>query len=134
MSLSADLRAFILDDVDCLPLLRDRVHQDTIPQEHATYPRVWYQRRGRESTHCLDDTGGPYKHTYDLEVIAETPESRDAVADALWGRLDGYAGDLGSHRAQGVFVEDQDEDYVPKAIAADAGLFVAAMSVVIWTD
>lgn len=134
MSASEDLRSFLLADTAVAALVIDRIEQDKIDQELTTdFPRVWYQRVGRASDKCLDGASGPKQHRFDLEVIAESAESCESVADAIWSRLDGYRGSFGDGQALGVFVEDQDDDYVPRN-ASDLGLHIASLSVAVWAS
>jgi hypothetical protein len=104
------------------------VEQNTIRQD-APSPRIWYQRNQQSEDLDVDGTGGLVESTWDIEVHSESPDGQSLdIADVLKARLHGHKGAFGDQSVQGVFVEDHDDDYLPKGVASEDGLYVAALS------
>lgn len=104
------------------------VEQNTI-REDAPSPRIWFQRNQQGEDLDLAAAGGLVESTWDIEVHSETSadETLD-ITDALKTRLHGHLGAMGTQTVQGVFVEDHDDDYLPKGDASEDGLHVSALS------
>lgn len=129
-----DLIAYLVANSGVNNLVGNRVHANRVP-ETSKYPLIWLARGGKQRDKDLEGQGGITRHLFDLECISPQLEQSLDVADAVDSTdcLAGHRGTLGSRRVQGVFVEDQDEEYVPRGNADDEGLFVAALQVTIWS-
>lgn len=128
MSIGLDLRSFILGSTVAAELLGSRCHYNHLPQG-SSYPHVWFRKAGDNEELTLDGVGGLHDAMFDLEVAGASEASAQAVADAIHPRLHGYKGALGGARCQGMFVSDQDDDYVPFTNQSDRGVHVIAHSV-----
>ena len=107
------------------------VEQNTIRQEAPT-PRIWYQRDSEREETDLSGEGGLVESQWNIEVHSTSDDARFDIADALKTRMNGYYGPFGSRTVQGVFIEDHDDDYIPRGIGSEEGFYVAALSARIW--
>lgn len=90
---------------------------------------IYLRRSGFRDERCLGESGDPaFSHLYDVEVIAENDEEADAIAD-LVRALDGTSGTFGGRTIQGIFVNDQSDDYEPRAVGSDLGWHIPAFTV-----
>lgn len=131
-SVTEDLIAFLLSDADVTHLVGQRVHANHVP-EKSSYPHIWLARSGKEKDRDLDGQGGITRHLFDLECISPDLGDAQDVADAVDDRLAGHRGTFGTRRVQGVFLDDQDDDYIPRGTGGDDGLMVVAQQVTIWS-
>ena len=141
MSLGEDLRSFLVGSTG-IAAASTRwsiagpgvVEQNTLRQE-APDPRIWFQRAGQETEHLLDTTEGLTSSTWDIEVHSSLDAERFTIADAIKARLDGYQGTLGSTSRSAAsvvaFVEDHDDEYIPRGVASEESLYVAALRAII---
>lgn len=108
-----------------------RAHSGKIPKNQANrFPRLFIERVGKNQQADLDGTKGSYvEDLFDLEIISNTSSDILVLTDCLWDDIDCYFGLIStSYRVKGMFLEDQDDDYIPKGIGGDFGLDVAAFS------
>ena len=131
-TIAEDLRTFLLVDQDITALVDGRVHQAKMP-EQSRYPAVWFARAGRNEPLDLDGTGGLTQHRFDLECLSTDLAQAEDLADATWSYLHGHRGTFGTRSVQGVFLSDQDEDYIPRGAAGDDGIHAVAIAAVIWS-
>lgn len=104
--------------------------QQNLTSENVTIePRIWFQRQSGNTELFLNGTPAIKETVYTVEVIGKTLVNVRNVADAVTVALHGYRGAMGSGFAQGIFVQDADDDYVAQAIDADTGEHVMAFSV-----
>lgn len=102
------------------------VEQNTV-REQAPDPRIWFQREREETDWYLDADEGLTESTWNIEVHSSIDSERFAIADAIKSVLDGQYGTFGSRTVQSCFVEDHDDDYVPRGVASEEGVYVAAL-------
>lgn len=116
-------------------VIGNRCHQNVIPQRGGnTFPRVWYQRIGREEQVDLDGTrGGLMSSRYDVECHSTAIDQAIDVADSIRTALSGKYGTFGGASVKGCFVEDHDDTYIPRGIGDDHGVHVSALQLVIWS-
>ncbi len=133
MSVGESLINHLNDDGDVSSLVNDRVSQGAV-NENETNPRIWIGRTSRDNEIDLGG-GGFVTDTFDLEIVATHSSTNDGVsealeiADAVRASLHGLHGDLYDRGVMGVFVDDQTDDYVPKAIDSPDGVYVSALSI-----
>lgn len=127
-----DLLQHLTDNVEVRALVDLRVHAHHVP-ERSLYPFIWLSRSGRETDRDHDGQGGLTRHDYDIEAVSDDQAEAEDVADAVHDALAGHRGTFGARDVQGVFVEDQDDDYVPRGTGGDDGLLVVAQRVTIWS-
>ena len=129
-----DLITFLNDDVDVTDLVDSRISQGAV-NESDTCPRVWVGRASREDELDCGAVGGMVVENFDIECVSIHSSTNDGVseslgvADAIRDAMHGHKGDFGSTTVSGVFVDDQNDDYIPKAIDSPDGYYVTALSV-----
>lgn len=126
MSLDTDLRTEI---ISASTTLGTRVHQNFVSQQQAkTLPRCWFGRSSTDDVLDLDGTRGALIETqFDVEVIDDDADGAITAANAIRTTLNGKYGNFGASTIKGCFVEDQDDQYVPRGTGEDAGLHVTAL-------
>lgn len=132
-SVGEDLIAFLIDDPTVTNLVGRRVHANHVPQK-SKYPLIWLARSGKEKDRDMDGQGGLTRHLYDLECISPDLGEAEDVADAVDDRLAGHRGTFGARTVQGVFIEDQDDEYIPRGTGGDDGLMTVAQQITIWSN
>jgi hypothetical protein len=92
-------------------------------------PRIWYQRSEESDEVDLGGTGGICESSWDLEVIDDNLATPQRIAKVARRFLNGKRGTMGStaFSVQGIFVEDHNDDYIPRGVGADSGEYVAAL-------
>lgn len=135
-SIGEDLRTFIIGSTGIathFPAIGKIgvVEQNKI-REDAPDPRIWFQRDRENEQTDLAGEGGLVESQWNIEVHSNDDDKRFEIMDAVKRRLNGYGGVFGSRAVQGVFVEDHDDDYFPRGVGTEAGLYVAAISATIW--
>jgi hypothetical protein len=128
-----NLRAVLLADSAVAAIVSTRVHQSVVP-ESVEAPYVWFTRDRSDGPRCLDN--GVARNTeqqFSIECIAEDLSTSQTLADAVSAALDGKRGTFGDDTVQGVFVDDQTDDYIPRGVSSDDGAFVAALQVRIFS-
>jgi hypothetical protein len=125
-----NLRAFLIADSGVTALVGARVHQNHAPQKYDR-PFVWLRLRGTENLDKLDDAVGaePFRLFYDLECVSPSVAQAASLASTIKSILHNYRGAMGSGSVRGAFVQDHDDDYVPRSVDGDNGLHVAALDV-----
>lgn len=127
-SVGVDFCKFLKANTNIAAKVGRHVYHRHVPQP-APAQFIYLKRTSFRHERCLGDTGDPaFSHTFAVEVIAENEEEADELADLIRG-LDGASGTFGGRTIQGMFVEDQDDDYEPKAIGSDLGWHIPAFSV-----
>lgn len=100
--------------------------------EQPPRPRVWMQRRRENEELDLSGNGGLVESTWDLEIISTDHSDRYSITNAIKRRLNGHEGTMGTRTVQGIFVEDHDDDYLPRGLAGEDAFYLSALSATIW--
>lgn len=136
--IAEDLIAFLAADATIAGLVTDAdgdvgVHHNIVPQD-SEFPLVWLRRASRENERTLDAAVGddPDSVRFDIECYGDDLDEAMSLAAAVTARLDNYRGAYGTRTAQGMFVEDASDDYVPRGIMGDESIHFAALSVQIF--
>jgi hypothetical protein len=126
MSAGPNLRTFLLTDRSIVAAVGTRVHQQKVPETPATI-YIWYARAGSDAERTLDQATGtqPFQLDYDVEVIGQTLSEVEAVSEYITA-LDCSRGTFGSGTIQLLAVDSAGDDYVPRGLYADEGLFINA--------
>lgn len=127
MTAPANLRTLIVSSTAVTALVSTRCHYNHVPQASAR-PNIWFRIGSDTEERTLDAVGGLHEANGDIECVATSEGSAQAVADAVKTKLDGYKGAMGSLTAQGIWLRDKDDDYVPFSNESDDGLHVVAFS------
>lgn len=131
-----DFRSWLMAN---LAGIGDRVHQDFAPQfelllDDQCAPTevevfVFFSRVSTTRDRCLQVEDSPDSHIFAVEIIGPSSQEVKNLTASLFA-LDGYQGSFGSSVVyNGVFVESQDDDYVPFNPASEFGLFTSAVEV-----
>ena len=91
---------------------------------------IWFRRAGDESLDTIDGTGEPDIIYFDVEVYAETLTDLTTLCAALRTRRD-YRGVFGSARVEDVQIQDQQDDYEPKASADSLPEFMSSFRLIV---
>jgi hypothetical protein len=131
-----NLRTAIVSSTAVLHVFADaaganRVCQAIEPEE-PEHPRIWYGRSGSNEDVDLAGAGGLVEDTFDVEVISDDLDEAQDIAMVVKRFLNGKRGTFGGGSVQGIFVQDHNDDYIPRGISDESGLNVAALSVSIW--
>lgn len=133
-----NLIALLKSDTTVQKWAGGRFREDHVPQHFfkgpATEPFVWLGLRQTTDHGTLGDANGasPDELVFDLECVAGKQYDGKALAAAVRAKLNNYRGTMLDQTAKGIFVRDQDNDYIPKATGGDNGLFVSAYDVQVW--
>ena len=134
MSVAISFRALCLSQSAIADLIGERLHQArAIDGLTERFPFAVFFRRGHQHLEELDPPLGeePFQVSFDLECVSlDLGESQDLAA-AFRG-LHNYSGVMGSGAVQGIFIEDQDDDYQPRIAAEDGAVHVAALQIEIF--
>lgn len=126
-----DLVSFIAGSTAISTLVSTRVHYGQIPQSSA-YPHIWCKTTTDNEELTMDGTGGLHEAFVDLECAAKTESEAQALADVVKPRMHGYKGTMGSSTAQGIFLSDKDDEYIPFSNQSDDGVHVIAYTARLW--
>lgn len=99
-------------------------------------PVIWFQRSGGSTTRFAN--GDPQYTTdlFDVEIVTDSdgsvfggPEGCQELTAAVRNYLDGYRGVMGSDVVQWIKVTDQSDDYIPKLVDRDNGIYPFTLAV-----
>lgn len=122
--------AFLKADATVSRLCGGRIHKNKIKQG-SIRPHVWFARESSEQEDTLDDANGaaPFRHFYDVEIVADTNGEADRLAEAVRARCHLFTGTFGDSTVKRIFAEVQDEQYEPHNVGGDTGLHVPSLRV-----
>lgn len=107
-----------------------RCEQNTLRMS-AELPRVWYGRAAQNEPVDFGGGGGLAEAQWDIECHSDDINESLNIADAVKRSMNGIAGTFGSGTVLGIFVTDHDDEYLPRGIAGDEGIYVAAVQATI---
>lgn len=138
-SVSQNLKAFLQSDTTLAGAVGARIHQNHRPmsvvngQLVITSPGdyIWFARDSVESERALGDTTGatPFRHFYDVEVVARQPTQAETIAARIFAICDAitHGATFGDSTVQGIFVSRQGGDYQMRNLTGDSGFHIEAM-------
>lgn len=112
MSISTNLVRYLNSVAAITALVDDRICQAPM-HEKEKLPYVVFMRSGRPSELDLNGVEVVGQTLFDIECRGRNQGEAEAVSDAVRDALQGHRGTWGVIRIQGVFVTDQDDDYIP---------------------
>lgn len=127
-----DLRTLIIGSTAVSNLVSTRCHYNKDAPQSAEKPFVWFRTTSDDEPLTMDGVGGMHEAFVDIECVGLTESSAQSVADAVKGRLHGYAGTMGNVSAKGVFLENKDDDYAPFSTDGQEGAHVVAYTAHLW--
>ena len=122
----------IAEIITAASTLGNRVHQNRVPQhQRNTFPRAYVSRTGQDNPLDLGGGAGIETTFFTVETISDDQSQSLAVSLAIESTLHGIGSSttFGNGKAQRVMVDDVDDDYLPKGVASDDGLFVETKAV-----
>jgi hypothetical protein len=131
-----NLRTKLLADGTIAGLVGTHIHQGTVPQNDlATFPYIWFARSSRRLDRVLDEAAGAAsdEEWFNVECVSDDLDESQDLAQAVRDDIECFRGTMGTQTVKAVFVEDQDDSYVPRNTAGENELHVAALSLQIFT-
>jgi hypothetical protein len=128
------LRTFLLGSDAITSIVGQRVHQSHVPHLDPDKPvpaYIWFGRTTTRDERQLAGAAGEaeFSTMFSLECFSEDLDEAQRLGAAVKSRLNNYQGAFGDSTVQGIFVEDQNDDYIPRSIPADVGAELTAFSV-----
>ena len=113
-----------------------RIHQTHMPQR-SQYPAVYLINTAADEELTMGgrDVYPVVRAVFDIEVLSTGLDEANTIADQVDTALQGIRNSdwLGpTNDIQAAFLEDKDDDYVPRAAGTDDGINVVAYSATIW--
>lgn len=132
--ISTRFKAFLEADAAIARKVARRVHSGQVPAS-SLRPFIWFRRRSTVNYLTLDSAAGeqPKEFTFDLEVVAESQLVAKETAELVRTRCNAYRGMFADTTAQGIFVLEQDDDYLPRNEGGDKGFFVESFGIQVFT-
>lgn len=130
MSISENLRAFILADAAIAAIVGDNVSQNKIPQGTDQIPAIWFRRGTTTDELTLAANVGrtvQFREEFDIEAVAENLDVTESLVELLKA-FQSTRGKFGTGKVQGVFVDDSSDLYQPTNTSDDDGRHVGALS------
>lgn len=124
-----NIRTVIVANAGINAVVAGRVHQSVVP-ESLTMPRIWYTRAASFEDVDFDGIGGLVDESWDIECHALSLDEAQDLSALVKPLFNGKRGTFGTDTIGGSFVEDHDDDYLPKGIGEDddSHIHVAAIS------
>jgi hypothetical protein len=114
-------------------LQRHVIEQNTMAETPPS-KRIWYRRAGQNDDLAMSKESGVVTSEWDLEIFAPNDTDVCAIADVVKTRLDGLQGTMGGRSVMGAFVDDHDDDYLPRGVADETeAINMAALRITIFT-
>lgn len=131
--IAEDIRAFLLADANISSDVGGaRIEQNKQIEKYEGM-FIWYARSGNGQERSLDDAAGAahFRELFDLDVVGLDVAAVDALGKRIRDK-DATRGTFGAGTIQGLFVTDQADDYIPRAVGADDGFHIASMQLEIF--
>lgn len=132
--LPTNLRTFLLSRSAITAIVGAQVHQASIPADRQP-PYVWFARTGSEAVDVLTPDVGlePNNQFFTLECVTDDLDKTQALGDAIRA-FNNYRSTFGDTTVQGVFVNEQNDDYEYRTIMGDEGFHTAAFSIEVYSN
>lgn len=117
MSLAKSLRSFLV----AMPgMTIVQVAQQHIPANYNPIAGfIWFDRKTTEHVRTMERTGGGAEQQFfDVEIYHPKLDRVEEAADLLQS-FDCYRGEFGAGEIQGLFIQSQSDDYVPRVQMTD---------------
>jgi hypothetical protein len=136
-----NLKTYLQGDATIAKLVGVRIHENKVPMQfangvwkpiHGKQSYIWFAYAGGESERTLGQTAGAlFRYRFDLECIASELRPARQLSAAVFARLDSVVKGTTfvTQTVQGIFCEDQADDYVPKGVLGDTGMHICSMLV-----
>lgn len=127
-SIGEALKTYVTASTSVNDTIGGRMHQH-FPPNVSTVPHIAYGRSGEQQELYLDGSGGLRTALFDIECVGATADAAIDLAADVKARLHGASSTAAGVTLKAVFVEDHDDDYLPKSIGDDSGKHVAALNI-----
>jgi len=129
MSVGEDLKRYLEADASIKAVVDTRIAQGHLP-DGEDLPYIWYMRRGTDQSRTVDGTGDQtFTHLIDMECVSEDIDQALDLAELVRARLDMTRGSFGNGSVKGIFVQDQSDDYIPRNLPSDEGVYIPSLEV-----
>jgi len=136
MTISQDLVTFFISTSyaakDIASRVSNRIHFGIVPKNQANnFPRMFLSRSSKDTKPNMDGTGKTdyCDEGFDLEVISNASSDILVITDLLWENVNCHFGFITSTKlVKGMFLSNQDDEYIVKGIGNDIGLDIAAFN------
>jgi hypothetical protein len=137
-SIGEDIRSFLIGSTAIATHFSNAaaagvIEQNTI-RESAPSPRIWFQRDEENEEADLSGERGLVESAWNIEVHSTGDDERFNISDAIKRVTHGDQITMGSRKVQSVRTRDHDDDYVPRGIGSEEGVYVSALHATIWFD
>jgi len=112
-----NLRAFLIANAGVSAIVGSNACQGSVPQaDIVETPYVWLGRSQRRLDRTLDSPVGAAsdEEWFDVEGISDDLDESQRLGEAIRSALECYRGTMGTQAVKGVFVDDQDDQYIPR--------------------
>lgn len=132
--LPTNLRTFLLTQSAITAIVGSQVHQAKVPADRSP-SYIWFGRTGSQSLDMVAPAVGlePDSQFFSVECVSDDVDKTQALGDALRA-ITNYQGTFGDTTVQGLFVDEQNDDYEYRSISGDEGLHTAAFSLQIYPN
>lgn len=132
-----ELRKWLVEN---FPDMCGRIHLNNVPGFFEDYlrgdckpcdfkPYMWVGRSTVTHEKCLDERGGrPERENFDLEIVGLDPAFVQRQAIHLHCKQ-GFIEQMGDMKVQGLYVDDQSDDYQIRNSAEGSGLEIVAFDI-----
>ncbi len=131
-TIHAGLRDYLLRQRGITRYVNNRVTPIASPAS-AEYPRITYQRISSQHEHHTRAAAGLAKASFQISVFDTNDVQCNAVAEAVRNALSGFQsakwGPVGEFRICGIFLQNQNDTYVPLTSAKEQGAYMVALDV-----
>jgi hypothetical protein len=139
-----DLKAFLQANAPLAAKIGSRIHENYVPMKVgpageitmlSQIPYIWFQQSGEVREDALSDTVGtlPIGYEFALVVVAQSIRDARTIGALVVNCLHLLTkATFGSRTIQVVFVEDQNDGYIPQNGAVGRGFHVTAYQVQVY--
>lgn len=125
------LPSLIQFDVAITSLIGQKFYPFKAPQ-NTPFPIAVYQRVETGLNQTLDGANALTRGKFQVQAIAKTFTEAKSITAAFRRKLHGYRGTVGTTTIQGIFAQDERDEYVVPQSDDDTGWFVTTLDLQIW--
>ena len=133
-TIAQDFRTFVIGTTTISGIIGSsnaaRMHYNNLAGA-SDYEHIWYRTTSDTVERTMDAVGLLHYAMMDLEIASTSEAKSQALADAVFNRLDGYRGAMGNSSVQACFLSDKDDSY-ERQTQQDEGVHTVAYGVRLW--
>jgi len=122
----AGIRTYLLSQSAVTDICGNEIYALRVPQREKIedhLPAITIGRTSVTRDYDLDDSAGYVRASIRVDFWGQNYDQIEALAEAVRVSLLGYAGNLGTHTAEEIRLNDESDDYDFADDASDLGLF-----------